>query len=98
MIRLIRGSDENVQFEFYADDEETTPYDLTDATPSISDSNLPSSPTVTVTDAANGVARVSWTDTQTSAMKANREYKFRLLFSFPGDVEFKTPDFLVVAE
>lgn len=97
MIRLIRGSDESVQFEFFEDDDETVPYDLTDSTVTVTDSTLPSAPTPSLVDASNGVAKVVWTDTQTTAMRADFEYKFRLLFTFPGGVDFKTPDFLVVA-
>lgn len=97
MIELIRGRDETVIFNFYDDEEETTPTDLTDATVTITKSNMPVSPTPSIEDAVNGLVHVVWTDTDTDDMRVDQTYKFRLTFTYPGGVDDTTPDILVVA-
>lgn len=97
MIELIRGKDETLLLEFFSDDTETEPVDLSDATVSVTQSTLPSDPTVTITDALRGRVQVSFTDAQTLAMKKDRPLTFRLKFAYPDDVDDVTPDFTVMA-
>jgi hypothetical protein len=94
MIDITRGADESVLIELFEDDE-VTPMDLTAAT-AVVVHEATISPTLTVTDAANGQITASFDSADTEDLKKDGRYSFRVKISFGTDDEV-TPDFVVFA-
>lgn len=79
-IPVRRGSTLRLSLEFFADEAETTPLDLTGTTLVVNDpdSTFPVNPTVSITDYPGGIVTVFLSATNTRTLTASRNYSMVL--------------------
>jgi hypothetical protein len=73
-ISIRRGATLDLPLDFFTDENETTPVDLTGSTLTVVQSNFPVDPTLNVTDAAGGSAQLFLSDANTSNLVLHRNY------------------------
>jgi hypothetical protein len=77
-ISIRRGATLVLPLDFFADESETTPVDLTGSTLSVVDSNFPVNPTLNVLVAASGTAKLTLSATNTANLILHRNYELTI--------------------
>lgn len=92
-IQIQKGADLVLQGELFADDDETVPINLTGSTLSVIESTFPAGtdPALVVTDPANGVFSITFTDDQTEQLVSKRNYRFQILLTDSGGLKTHHP-------
>lgn len=83
-IPIRRGATLALPLDFFTDETETTPLDLSGSTLTVVESNFPTNPTLTVLSAPGGNVRLSLADTLTTGLVLHRNYELTVKQVQPG--------------